>query len=128
MKTSKDKETATAANSSRPDDKEKDLHPLRPELVEVIHRHSFGLDENRPDAVARRQKKNQRTTRANVEDLCDPGRFIEYGALTLAAQRKRRSLEDLISKTPGDGMIAGIGSVNGSLFGDDKGTLHDFGL
>jgi acetyl-CoA carboxylase carboxyltransferase component len=120
MKTSKDKETAAAANSSRPDDREKDIHPLRPELAEVIHRHSFGLDENRPDAVARRQKKNQRTTRANVEDLCDPGRFIEYGALTLAAQRKRRSMEDLISKTPGDGMIAGIGSVNGSLFGDDK--------
>ncbi len=121
MKTSKDKERGAAVDSSRPDDKEKGIHPLRPELAEVIHRHSFGLDENRPEAVARRQKKNQRTTRANVMDLCDPGRFIEYGALTLAAQRKRRSLDDLISKTPGDGMIAGIGSVNGSLFGDDKG-------
>ena len=121
MKTSKDQKRGAAVDSSRPDNKENDIHPLRPELAEVIHRHSFGLDENRPEAVARRQKKNQRTTRANIEDLCDPGRFIEYGALTLAAQRKRRSLDDLISKTPGDGMIAGIGSVNGSLFGDDQG-------
>lgn len=121
MKTSKSKESTTAEKSSPPVDKKPAMQPIRPELAEVIKRTSFGLDENRPDAVARRQQKNQRTARANVEDLCDPGRFIEYGALTLAAQRKRRSLEDLINKTPGDGMIAGIGSVNGSLFGDDKG-------
>ncbi|PKN37038.1 MAG: biotin carboxylase [Deltaproteobacteria bacterium HGW-Deltaproteobacteria-2] len=93
---------------------------MRPEMAEMIIRHSFGLDENRPDAVAKRQKKNQRTARANVEDLCDAGSFIEYGALAIAAQRGRRSEEDLISKTPADGMIAGVGSVNGSSFKDDK--------
>ena len=120
MKRTKDKEEPAAGKSSPPDPKEIDIHPLRPELAEVIHRHSFGLDENRPEAVARRQQKNQRTARANIEDLCDPDRFIEYGALTMAAQRGRRSLDDLIRKTPGDGLIAGIGSVNGSLFGDDK--------
>ena len=86
----------------------------------MINRHAFGLDENRPDAVAKRQQKNQRTARANVDDLCDAGRFIEYGALAIAAQRGRRSVDDLISKTPADGLIAGIGSVNGSSFGDDK--------
>jgi acetyl-CoA carboxylase carboxyltransferase component len=86
----------------------------------VIQRHSFGLDENRPEAVARRSEKNQRTAQANIADLCDPGSFIEYGALTLAAQRSRRSLEDLIRKTPGDGLITGIGSVNGTLFNQEK--------
>ena len=86
----------------------------------MIKRTSFGLDENRPDAVARRQQKNQRTARANIEDLCDAGGFIEYGALAIAAQRGRRSMEDLISKTPADGLITGIGSINGSLFKDDK--------
>ena len=94
----------------------------------MIHRHAFGLDENRPDAVAKRQKKNQRTARANVEDLCDAGRFIEYGALAIAAQRGRRSVDDLISKTPADGLIAGIGSVNGSLFGEDKARCMVHGL
>ncbi len=93
---------------------------IRPELAEMIKRHSYGLDENRPDAVERRRKKNQRTARANVEDLCDPGSFMEYGALAIAAQRQRRSEEDLIARTPGDGLIAGIGSVNGSLFGEEK--------
>jgi acetyl-CoA carboxylase carboxyltransferase component len=92
--------------------------PIRPELSELIERTSFGLDENRPDAVERRKKKNQRTTRTNVEDLCDPGSFIEYGALAIAAQRSRRTEEDLIARTPADGLITGIGSVNGALFGE----------
>jgi acetyl-CoA carboxylase carboxyltransferase component len=93
---------------------------IRPDLAEVIERHSYTLDERRPEAVAKRQAKNHRTARANVNDLLDPGHFIEYGALTMAAQRRRRSLEDLIVRTPTDGLIAGIGTVNGSLFDQDK--------
>ncbi|RJQ74307.1 MAG: biotin carboxylase [Desulfobacteraceae bacterium] len=94
--------------------------PIRPELADLIRRTSLGLDENRPDAVARRKKKNQRTARTNVEDFCDPGSFIEYGALAIAAQRTRRTEEELMVKTPADGLIAGIGSVNGGLFGEEN--------
>jgi acetyl-CoA carboxylase carboxyltransferase component len=97
-----------------------DDDPIRPDLAEVIERHSFLLDERRPEEVARRQEKNQRTARANVMDLLDNGRFIEYGALTIAAQRQRRSLDDLIRRTPADGLIAGIGTINGSLFAEDQ--------
>ena len=95
---------------------EVDLNFIRPDLAEVIERHSFGLDELRPKEVARRHENNQRTARENIEDLCDQGSFIEYGALALAAQRQRRSVDDLIRKTPADGLVAGIGSINGSLF------------
>ncbi len=94
--------------------------PIRPELAELQERLAFGLDEKRSDAVEKRKSKNQRTARANVLDLCDPGSFIEYGALAIAAQRKRRSVKDLIEKTPADGMLAGIGAVNGSAFPEDK--------
>lgn len=93
---------------------------LRPELADVIERHAWGLDANRPEAVAKRQRQNRRTARANVEDLCDPGTFIEYGALAIAAQRNRRPLEDLILKTPADGLIAGIAAVNGAHFAENK--------
>jgi acetyl-CoA carboxylase carboxyltransferase component len=115
MKSSKINDEVEGGKSSKPADKEIDMEAIRPDLVEVIDRHSFGLDERRPEAVARRKQKNQRTARANVKDLCD-GRFTEYGALTIAAQRHRRSMDDLISRTPADGLIAGIGSGNGSLF------------
>ncbi len=120
MKTTKDKEDIANEKNTPPVSKETDNNPLRSDLAEVIKRHSFGLDISRPDAVAKRREKNQRTARANVEDLCDNGSFLEYGALTIAAQRGRRSIDDLISKTPGDGLIAGIGSVNGSLFSEEK--------
>ena len=120
MKKSDINEEGNAVKGSAPIDKKIDIDQIRPDLAEVINRHSFGLDENRSEAVARRHKKNQRMARANVEALCDSGSFIEYGALAIAAQRGRRSEEDLIDKTPGDGLIAGIGSVNGSLFAVDK--------
>jgi len=97
-----------------------DLEYIRPDLAEVIQRHAYGLDENRPAAVARRRKTGQRTARENIADLCDPGTFIEYGPVVIAPQRRRRELQDLIENTPADGMISGIGSVNGALFPEEK--------
>jgi acetyl-CoA carboxylase carboxyltransferase component len=86
---------------------------VRPDLAEVLDRHGAGLDAARPDAVARRRGTNQRTSRENVDDLCDPGSFVEYGPLVIAAQRRRRSVEDLIARTPADGLVAGVGAVDG---------------
>ncbi|GAC1538520.1 MAG: hypothetical protein NVS3B12_23730 [Acidimicrobiales bacterium] len=86
---------------------------VRPDLASVIARHEQGLDAARPDAVARRRKTHHRTTRENIADLCDPGSFVEYGPLVIAAQRRRRSLEDLIERTPADGLVAGVGAVGG---------------
>ncbi len=97
-----------------------DLDVIRPDLAEVIERHRKTLDEARPEAVARRRATGQRTARENIEDLCDPGTFVEYGALVIAAQRRRRPVEELIERTPADGLIAGIGHVNGHLFPPEK--------
>ena len=97
---------------------EVDLDRIRPDLALVVERHQKGLDEFRPDSVARRCKTGQRTARENLADIVDPGTYVEYGALAVAAQRRRRSMDDLITNTPHDGMLAGIGRVNGELFGD----------
>jgi acetyl/propionyl-CoA carboxylase alpha subunit len=91
---------------------------IRPDLEEVRARHDAGLDEQRPGAVERRRKTGQRTARENIDDLCDAGSFVEYGPLVIAAQRRRRELDDLIANTPADGLVAGIGTVNAALFGD----------
>jgi len=83
------------------------------------------LDENRPQAVERRRTASaihgieQRTARANVEDLCDDGSWIEYGALVIAGQRRRRGLQDLRENTPADGMLCGLGTVNAETFGPE---------
>jgi acetyl-CoA carboxylase carboxyltransferase component len=86
---------------------------LRADLAEVVERHAVGLDDRRPDAVARRRSTGQRTARENVADLVDPGSFVEYGPLAIAAQRRRRSLDDLVARTPADGLVAGVGTVDG---------------
>src|SRR5947209_16915755 len=97
-----------------------DLEAIRPDLQEVRERHAIGLDELRPEAVERRRRSGQRTVRENIADLCDAESFIEYGALTLAGQRRRRPLEELIALSPADGLVAGIGKVNGAMFPDEQ--------
>lgn len=96
-----------------------DLDHIRPDLAELIERHAITLDENRPASVERRRKTNQRTARENVAHLVDEGSFVEYGSLAIAAQRRRRSIDDLIRNTPADGLISGVATVNAQLFGAD---------
>jgi acetyl-CoA carboxylase carboxyltransferase component len=86
---------------------------VRPDLEEVVARHAIGLDAARPEAVARRRAVGRRTARENVADLVDDGSFVEYGPVVIAPQRRRRPLDELIARTPADGMIGGIGTVNG---------------
>jgi len=93
---------------------------LRADLQEVIARHAFTLDVNRPDAIAKRHALGLRSARENIDDLCDAGSFVEYGALAIAAQRSRRELDDLLQNTPADGMVTGIGCINRELFGDER--------
>jgi acetyl-CoA carboxylase carboxyltransferase component len=90
-----------------------DAVEARPELVELRARQEGTLDAGRPAATERRHAAGRRTARENIEDLCDPGSFEEYGGLVIAAQRARRSTEDLVANTPADGLVAGIGRVNG---------------
>ncbi|MWV16302.1 carbamoyl-phosphate synthase large subunit [Pseudomonas sp. L-22-4S-12] len=96
-----------------------DLAHIRADLAEVLERHARLTDERRPQAVAKRRKTGQRTVRENLADLLDDGSFIEYGALALAAQRRRRSAEELLELSPADGLVAGIGTVNAGQFGSE---------
>ena len=90
----------------------------RGDLAELLDRRRRAGDEGRPDAVAARHERGWRTARENLADLVDEGSFVEYGRLALAAQRQRRSEEDLIARTAADGVIGGTATVNGEQFGD----------
>jgi acetyl-CoA carboxylase carboxyltransferase component len=105
-------EAAVEAETARLVDRAAPQH-LRPDLAEVLERHAIGSDEARPDAVERRRGTGQRTARENVDDLCDDGSFVEYGPLVIAAQRRRRDVEELIRRTPADGLVGGIGTIDG---------------
>ncbi|OOL29944.1 carbamoyl-phosphate-synthetase, partial [Rhodococcus rhodochrous] len=91
-----------------------DLDAVRDDLTEIRDRHARTLDAARPDAVAKRHRTGRRTARENIADLVDDGTFVEYGPLVLAAQRSRRSEEDLIANTPADGLVGGLARIDGA--------------
>jgi acetyl-CoA carboxylase carboxyltransferase component len=93
-------------------------HTSHRDLEEVLDRHARLEDDRRPTAVERRRSRRRRTARTNLHDLVDPGSFVEYGALAIAAQESRHSTEDLIERTSSDGVITGFGTINAELFGD----------
>ncbi|MDC1310925.1 ATP-grasp domain-containing protein [Burkholderiales bacterium] len=96
---------------------------IRSDLQENIDRHAFTLDKNRPEAVAKRRSFGYRMIRESVAQLVDPGTFKEYWPLTVARQHTRFDIETLRKNTPADGLVAGIGAVNGHLFKADNSVM-----
>lgn len=111
-------ETGTADDGEK-DSTTIDLDRTRADLEEIRQRHLMTRDEARTAAVTRRHQQNRRTARENIDDLVDPGSFVEYGALALAAQRSRRTEEDLIANTPADGLVAGLATIGADRFGPE---------
>ena len=99
------------------DEDEDQLDADRDDLAEVLERRAKLLDAARPEAVAKRRKLGRQTARENITELCDPESFSEYGGLAIAAQRLRRSVDELIEKTPADGLVCGTATINADQFG-----------
>jgi len=92
----------------------------RDDLTELLARRALTEDAARADAVERRHGAGGRTARENIADLVDPGSFVEYGRYAIAAQRGRREVQDLIERTPADGLLAGTARINADLFGEER--------
>ncbi|MCU1357887.1 MAG: carboxyl transferase [Acidimicrobiales bacterium] len=98
-------------------------HAERADLAELRRRRALLDDAARPEAVAKRHGRGQRTARENVADLCDADSFQEYGGFAFAAQENRRDRAELEARTPADGLITGIGRVNTDLVGEDSASV-----
>ena len=92
--------------------------PVRRDLAAMRARRRLTEDSARPDAVSKRRGSGRRTAREQLDALCAPGSFVEYGAFVVAAQRRRRAVEDLIATTPADGLVCGVGRVNDGRFAE----------
>ena len=84
-----------------------------PGVADVQARHAAVRDEAREEQLAKIRSRGRRTARENIDNLVDPGSFVEYGPLVIAAQTRRRGIDDLIAKTSGDGLIGGPATVDG---------------
>ncbi|NYF97666.1 acetyl-CoA carboxylase carboxyltransferase component/biotin carboxyl carrier protein [Janibacter cremeus] len=96
-----------------------DLDYVRPDLEELLRRRAAVTDEARPEAMAKRHRTGHRSARENISALVDDDSFLEFGALPVAAQRSRRDMQDLIARTPGDGIVTGLAKINGAEFGSE---------
>ena len=113
-------EAGAVAQAAAEEDKgADDPDHIRADLAELQARIARTQDANRQAKIDKRHNLGYRTARENIADICDAGSFIEYGQMTVAAQRQRRELDDLIDNTPADGLVAGFGSINGDMFDED---------
>ncbi|TDT41418.1 biotin-dependent enzyme [Halospina denitrificans] len=112
---------AVGLNEAAPETEESvDLEAIRDDLAEVLERHETTRDRHRSSAVEKRHQQGHQTARENLSQLLDDGSFLEYGALALAAQRRRRPFNELLERSPADGLVAGTGTVNAGSFGSDR--------
>ena len=93
---------------------------IRGDLQEIVARHAYTLDANRPTAVAKRRARGYRMPRENIEQLVDAGSFQEYWPLIVARQHQRYDEETLRRETPADGLLAGTATINGDLFTEEE--------
>ncbi|HEY7296229.1 MAG TPA: biotin carboxylase N-terminal domain-containing protein, partial [Dehalococcoidia bacterium] len=99
---------------------ERDLDAIRPDLAEVFRRRQITTtDPARLDAIERRHARGGRTAQENVDDLCDPDSFVAYGRLAVG-MALRGTTDELLSYAPADGMVMGLGHVNGDQFDETK--------
>jgi acetyl-CoA carboxylase carboxyltransferase component len=99
---------------------EVDLDHIRADLQQVIDRHAHTLDQNRPEAVAKRHAAGHRMARENIAELADADSFKEYWPLVVARQHQRNDMDALRRNTPADGVVAGTCSINGDMFDDSR--------
>ena len=112
-------EEAEVSGNAAADVETLDPDHIRADLALAYERHAHVLDENRPEAVAKRYGRGYRMPRENIAQLMDAGSFKEYWPLVVARQHRRHDMETLRRNTPADGLIAGIGTVNAELFGEE---------
>ncbi len=96
-----------------------DLDEVRPDLREVLERRRAIGDEARADVLDKRRAQGKLSARERLGELFDGG-FLEYGEFALAAQRRRREPAELERMSPADGLIAGVGAVNGDRFDAER--------
>lgn len=80
-------------------------------IQELAQKKNSLLDEHRKEAVQKQHSKGKLTARERIDLLLDKGTFIEFGMLV-----QHKGLEMMEGKdAPADGIITGIGEVDGRI-------------
>lgn len=105
LKIDQDQSNETAVNATK-----SKAHPL---IEEFKQRQALSQDSHRQEALTKRHAKGYLSARENLANLCEPSSFQEYGQFAVAAQRQLHDYERLKTDTAADGIITGVGEING---------------
>jgi acetyl-CoA carboxylase carboxyltransferase component len=91
----------------------------------LVAARNAALDGGRPEAVAKQHGRGSFTARERIDQLLDPGSFVEYGLLAAPS--------DATLDGPADGIVTGLGRLGGrptvvvsydyTVFGASQGTV-----
>ncbi|HTF47266.1 MAG TPA: acyl-CoA carboxylase subunit beta [Pseudonocardia sp.] len=101
--------TATQPLGDPPAD-EPDIHTTAGKLADLYQRHDAAVHAGSEQAIERQHAKGRQTARERIDQLLDPGSFVELDALT----RHRSTNFGMQANRPfGDGVVTGSGTVDG---------------
>ncbi|WP_073457324.1 acyl-CoA carboxylase subunit beta [Pseudonocardia thermophila] len=89
---------------------EPDVHTTAGKLADLYRRLDGAIHVSSPEAIERQHAKGRQTARERIDQLLDPGSFVELDALT----RHRSTNFGMDAKRPfGDGVVTGTGTIDG---------------
>ncbi|MFC5992795.1 acyl-CoA carboxylase subunit beta [Pseudonocardia hispaniensis] len=89
---------------------EPDIHTTAGKLADLYRRYDEAVHAGSAAAVERQHAKGRQTARERIDQLLDPGSFIELDAL----MRHRSTNFGMQDKRPfGDGVVTGTGTIDG---------------
>jgi propionyl-CoA carboxylase beta chain len=101
--------TATEPLGEPPAD-EPDIHTTAGKLADLYQRSDGAIHAGSEKAVERQHAKGRQTARERIDQLLDPGSFVELDALT----RHRSTNFGMQANRPfGDGVVTGSGTIDG---------------
>src|SRR5947208_1997419 len=88
-----------------------ELHDWKPLVEELATRRERGSGMGGPERIERQRSMGKQPVRERVDELLDPGTFVEYGLLAdhMDPGLSASGYEHLAA----DGMVAGIGEIDG---------------
>ncbi|MBW0103750.1 acyl-CoA carboxylase subunit beta [Pseudonocardia sp. KRD291] len=91
-------------------DVEPDVHTTAGKLADLYRRFDDAVGSTSDAAVEKQHAKGRQTARERIDQLLDPGSFVELDALT----RHRSTNFGMEAKRPfGDGVVTGTGTIDG---------------
>ncbi len=112
-------EEGTVTGTAVTAEAELDLDTPRPDLAEVMRLRNLTTDEARKRQVDKRHAQGGRSARENIYELADDGSFLQYGSLAVGAGL-HGTPEELLDYAPSDGLVMGLGHVNGDRFDESR--------